>query len=231
MLSLSSGRRSRKLAVVAFWTASRCQTDDRQVNNAMTSTRIAQLLLLAAFALVIPSAGGCAPASAVAVGQNTALDAMNLEEMTDKMAASIAADPEAQAAVAKEGTLKIVIQPVENRMTGEILPRGQAEAFTARVRALLSEHAPERYTWIMNRETFYRLRGTELESALGPAPDAINPRYALWGHFYTLTDESSKHRTSAYLCVFELTDLDRRNTLWRDSYQVKKTVTKGFLDS
>lgn len=194
----------------------------------MISIRPARLALLALLAPALASAAGCA--SAVAVGQNTALDAMNLEEMTDQMAASIARDEEVQAAVEREGSLKIVIQPVENRMTGEILPRGQAEAFTARVRALLSEHAPDKYTWIMNKETFYRLRGTELDAALGPAPEAINPRYALWGHFYTLTDESSKHRSSAYLCVFELTDLDRRNILWRDSYQVKKTVSKGFLD-
>jgi hypothetical protein len=198
--------------------------------TATRSVRLTQLTLLALLAPVLVGAAGAGCASAVAAGQSTALDAMNLEEMTDQMAASIARDKEVQAAVEKEGSLKIVIQPVENKMTGEVLPRGQAEAFTARVRALLSEHAPERYTWIMNKETFYRLRGTELDSALGPAPDAINPRYALWGQFFTITDESSKHRSSAYLCVFELTDLERRNTLWRDSYQVKKTISKGFLD-
>src|SRR5688500_16016249 len=196
----------------------------------MRLDRRAQLLLLATLAPVLIGAAGAGCASAVAVGQNTALDAMNLEQMTDRMAESIARNPKVQAAVEKEGSLKIVVQPVENRMTGEILPRGQAEAFTTRVRALLSKHDPDRYTWVMNRETFYRLRGTELESALGPAPDAVNPQYALWGHFYTLTDESSRHRSSAYLCVFELTDLERRNTLWRDSYQVKKTISKGLLD-
>jgi hypothetical protein len=196
----------------------------------MTATHPIRFALLALLAPAVVGIAGAGCASAVAAGQNTALDAMNLEEMTDQMAASIARDKDVQAAMEKEGSLKVVIQPVENRMTGEILPRGQAEAFTARVRALLSEHDPDKYTWIMNKETFYRLRGTELESALGPAPDAVNPQYALWGHFYTLTDESSKHRSSAYLCVFELTDLERRNTLWRDSYQVKKTVSKGFLD-
>ena len=194
----------------------------------MISFRLSHLFAIPILAVLLAGASGCA--SAVASGKNTALDAMNLEQMTNQMAASLDSDKKVQAEMAKEGSLKIVIQPVENRMTGEILPRGQAEAFTARVRALLSEHQPEKYTWIMNRETFYRLRGTELESSLGPAPDAVNPRYALWGHFYTLTDESSKHRTSAYLCVFELTDLERRNTLWRDSYQVQKRVTKGFLD-
>ena len=171
---------------------------------------------------------GCT--SAVESGHNTALDSVNLVEMTDRMAAGIASSPGVRAAIETGGPLRVVIQPVENRMTGEILPRGQAEAFTARVRALLSEHAPDRFTWVMNRETFYRLRGTELEGSLGPAPEAVDPQYALWGHFHTITDETSKRRSSYYLCVFELTDLDRRTTLWRGSYQVKKTATKGFLD-
>lgn len=186
------------------------------------------LVLLALLAAA--TAGGCAAGSAVASGNNTALDSVNLKDMTDAMAASVAASRPVQDAITGQGPLKIVIQPVENRMTGEILPPGQAEAFTTRIRALLSKHAPDRYVWVMNRDTFYRLRGTELEGALGPAPEAVNPRYALWGTFYSITDESSKRRTSAYLCKFELTDLERRTILWQDTYQVKKAATKGFLD-
>lgn len=171
---------------------------------------------------------GCT--SAVESGHNTALDSIDLEKMTDQMAASIAASPEVQEAIRREGALRVVVEPVENHMTGEILPRGQAEGFITRVRALLSKHSPDQFVWVMNKETFYRLRGKERDEALGPAPEAINPRYALWAQFYSLTDESSKHRSSAYLCAYELTDLERRNKLWRDSYQVKKVAVKGFLD-
>ena len=53
--------------------------------------------------------------------------------MTDQMAASIAAEPRVQQALAQDGRLSVVVQPVENRLTGEVLPAGQAEAFTARV--------------------------------------------------------------------------------------------------
>ena len=171
---------------------------------------------------------GCA--SAVQSGHGTALDSVNLEEMTDRMAAGILADARVRQAIAAEGPLKVVVQPVENRMTGEVLPRGEAEAFTARVRWLLSQHAPDQFQWIVNRDTFYRLRSKELDVPLGPAPEAVNPRYALWGSFYSLTDESSKRRSSSYLCVFELTDLDRRSTLWTGRYEVKKVAVKGFLD-
>ena len=184
--------------------------------------RAALLALVAVFA--------CACTSAVESGHNTALDSVNLVQMTDQMAASIAADPRVQEAIRTGGPLKVVVQPAENHMTAEVLPPGQAEAFVTRVRSLLSHHAPDQYVWVMNRDTFYRMRGLEREDVLGPAPEAVNPQYALWAQFYSLTDESSKHRSSAYLCAFELTDLDRRTTLWRDSYQVKKSANKAFLD-
>ncbi|MDB5297598.1 MAG: hypothetical protein JWO31_3581 [Phycisphaerales bacterium] len=150
--------------------------------------------------------------------------------MTDQMAASIVADPDVQAAIVKEGSLRVVLQPVENRMTGEVLPRGEAEAFVARVRALLTKRARGQFTWVVNRETFYRLRATELEGQLGPSPDAVDPRYCLWAQFYSLTREDAGRRSSSYLCTFELTDLERRSTLWTDKYEVKKVAVKGFLD-
>jgi PBP1b-binding outer membrane lipoprotein LpoB len=187
------------------------------------SLRAAALLVLASTALA-----GCT--SAVESGHNTALDSIDLTAMTDRMAASIAGSPEVQAAIASEGKLRIVVEPVRNEMEAEVLPRGQAEAFTARVRFLLSKHAPDRFTWIMNRDAYYRLRQQELDVPLGPAPDAINPRYALVARFRSLANESSQIRSDAYLCVYELTDLQTRTILWTDKYEVKKTAVKAFLD-
>ena len=186
------------------------------------------LLIAAALLGATPLISGCA--SAVQAGHNTALDAVDLVRMTDDMAAKIVADPEVQAAIEKSGKLKVVVQPVENRMTAEVLPRGPAETFTARVRALLSNHAPDRFTWIMNRDTFYDLRGRELDVDLGPSPEAIDPEYALTAIFSSLTDETSRGRSSYYLCTYELTNLQDRTVLWTDKYEVKKTVMKGFLD-
>ena len=115
-------------------------------------------------------------------------------------------------------------------MTGEVLPRGPAEAFTSRVRVLLARHDPDRYTWVMNREAYYHLRQRELDYDLGPAPEAVNPQYALTAKFSSLTQEDAKHRSSYYLCVYELTDIRHRNVLWTGSYEVKKAAVKGFLD-
>ena len=186
---------------------------------------ICRLVVLATCVFLI---SGCA--SAVAAGHNTALDSVDLVRMTDDMAARIVADPEVQSGLAR-GAMKVVVQPVENRMEAEILPRGPAEAFTARVRTLLAKHAPNQFVWVMNRDAYYRLRGRELEGVeLGPAPEAVNPDYALTATFSSLTSEDPRRRSAYYLCVYELTDLSLRNVLWTGSYEVKKLAVKGFLD-
>ena len=178
--------------------------------------------------LLTLSLAGCT--GAVQSGRNTALDSVDLLAMTDHMAASMLADPEVQRAIDAEGSLRVVVQPVENQMVGEVLPRGAAEAFTARVRALLAEAAPDDFTWIMNRDAFYRLRARELDVDLGPSPDAVEPRYALQARFSSLTDEDRRRRSSYYLCLYELLDLETRNVFWSGSYEVKKIAVKGFLD-
>jgi len=187
--------------------------------------RIGFLLI---FALTFASVG-CAGAREH--GHNTALDSVDLLKMTDDMAMQIGADPEVQKAFQEHGRLKIVVQPVVNEMTAEVLPRGPAEAFTARVRMLLAQHSPERYTWVMNRDAWYRLRNKEIEGIdPGPAPEAVNPEYALTATFRSLTKEDPQRRSAYYLCVYQLTDLQDRTLLWTGSYEVKKIAVKGFLD-
>jgi len=171
---------------------------------------------------------GCA--SAVQAGTNTALDDVDLVRMTDDMAQKIMAAPAVQQAYAKDGPLSVVVQPVQNMMTAEILPRGPAEAFSARVRVLLSKHAPDRFVWIMNRDSFNLLRVGELDVDLGPAPGAIQPRYALVLEFRSLTSENRDQRSIAYLCTYQLSNLVDRTILWTGSYEVKKVAVKGFLD-
>jgi hypothetical protein len=211
-----------------FWFHSCPFVSIRGRSFSSSSWRLGGSLLLLLL-LLIGTASGCA--SAVSSGHNTALDGADLVAMTDDMAAKIAGDPEVQAAVARDGALRVVVQPVENQMRGEVLPRGPAEAFTARIRNLLSQRAPGQFTWIMNRDAYNRLRRQELGGIdLGPNPDAIQPEYALVARFTSLTDEDMKHRSSYYLCVFELSGLENRQILWSGSYEVKKVAVKGFLD-
>jgi TolB-like protein len=183
-------------------------------------------LLLAAAGLLV----GCTPTTALTQGRNTSLDAVDLVAMTDQMARSLAAAPGVRAAYAEAGPLIVVVQPVENQLTGEVLPAGQADLFTARVRSLLANHARETFTWVMNRDAFRRLQGRERDLDLGPAPERLQPQYALTATFRSLTDETTRQRTAAYLCVYQLASLADGRVLWTDRYEVKKTAVKGFLD-
>ena len=172
---------------------------------------------------------GCG--NALSSGHNNALDGADLVRMTDDMAAAIAGSPAVQSAINQRGSLKVVVEPVVNRMTAEILPAGPADAFTARVRTLLSRHDPERYTWVMNKAAFYRLRGQELDGvAVGPSPEAINPEYALTAVFTSLANENEHGRTDYYVCTYNLTSLADRTVLWTKAYEVQKRAVKGFLD-
>jgi hypothetical protein len=196
--------------------------------------RLYRTAVARAIALGLMLLAGCA--SAVAVGQNTALDSTDLVTMTDDMSARILASPAVQQAIAREGSLKVVVEPVVNDMRAEVLPRGPADAFTARLRTLLAHHAPGEFTWIMNRDAFYALRNAELSPTdparidPGPSPDAINPRYALTATFTSLANENTAARTDYYVCSYSLTDLSTRVVLWTGDYEVKKRAVKGFLD-
>jgi hypothetical protein len=189
---------------------------------------LASCALLAAFACLLIGSTGCA--SAIARGSSTALDSVDLIRMTDDMSMRIMGDPDVQEVLAR-GPMKVVVQPVENRMEAEILPRGPAEAFTARLRSLLSRQAPDRFVWVMNRDAYHRLRHRELEDIdLGPPPESVNPEYALTATFSSLTTDDARRRASYYLCVYELTDLQDRTVLWTGSYEVRKVAVRGFLD-
>jgi PBP1b-binding outer membrane lipoprotein LpoB len=186
---------------------------------------IIPLFPLASFVSLLAS---CAPNTAVSHGHNTALDSVDLIEMTQKMTDGILADPNVQADLARKGRLKVVVEPVENKMVGEILPRGAKEAFIARLRTSLQERAPEQFTWIINRDAWRALRAREIER--GPDPEGIQPEYALTARFSSITDESSRRRSSYYLCVYNLTDIRSRQVIWTDKFEVKKSAVKEFLD-
>lgn len=177
--------------------------------------------------------GGCG--SAVGTGRSTLIEGDDLLRITDDMAMKIAGSEAVQQAIAREGALKVVVLPAENRMRAEVLPTGVRDAFTARVRSLLARHARDQFVWVMNRDEFYRMRRRELQPQteaidLGPPPQSIQPRYALSATFYSMSNETSEQRSTTYLVVFELSDLERRTTLWTDKYEMKKAAVKGFLD-
>jgi hypothetical protein len=196
---------------------------------ALPKGRVLSVAITAILSAMVAMPMGCA--SAVAVGTNTALDGTDLVSMTDQMSASILGDPAVQAAISFKGTLKVVVEPVVNQMQAEILTSGAADAFTARLRVLLSHHAPDQFTWIENRDSFYRLRKQELSGVdLGPSPDAVNPEYALTATFTSMARQNDDSRNDYYVCNYSLSSLKDRTVLWTHSYEVQKRAVKGFLD-
>ena len=195
----------------------------------MKYRRTGSLLMLAA-AVPLASAAGCA--SAVKNAHSTALNGADLVSITDNIAQQLGSSPAVNEAIAAGGPLKIVVTPVVNHLRAEIIPAGQATAFTGRVRVLLSRYSADRFTWVMNRDAFYALRARELETGIdpGPAPEAINPEYALTATFSSLTNEDKKQRDTFYVCLFELSNLKDRTVLWSGSYELKKRAVKDFLD-
>jgi hypothetical protein len=198
------------------------------LKHSQRSPRKPGRLLWAAALCLCALAAGCG--SAVSSGRNTALNGFDLVSMTDDMAAKISGSPAVSAAIQKSGPLTIVVEPVMNQLTGEILPHGQAEAFTSRVRVLLAQHQPDRFTWVMNRDEYHDLQLQATGRDLGLNPDAIHPQYALTATFNSLTQEDADRRSEYYLCVYTLTDLQDGTLLWTDKYELKKNVVKGFLD-
>lgn len=173
----------------------------------------------------------CGCHSAIKHAKTTALSGADLVSITDDMANKIAVSDAVNAAIAREGALTVVVQPVVNHLRAEVIPSGEALAFTGRVRALLSEKSHEKFVWVMNKQAFYDLQARQLDNIPpGPDPQRLQPRYALTATFSGLSEESRKSRNVYYLCQFELTNLQDGQVLWTDKYELSKKVVKGFLD-
>jgi PBP1b-binding outer membrane lipoprotein LpoB len=188
-------------------------------------------LIVLLFLAGLTGFAGCSSEDALKHGQSTALDSVDMTSMTDQMARSLTGDSKIREIAANEGKLTVVMTPAVNELTGEILPAGQAELFTARVRALLSQHAKETFIFCIERDMYYRLRQREIGIDLGPVPDRVQPKFAFTATFKSLTDETRHKRTSYYLCVYELTRLDNGLVVWSDRYEVKKQIFKDMFDN
>jgi len=101
------------------------------------------------------------------------------------------------------------------------------DIFMERLKTLLSEKGQGRVALIDNKSTFHNLRDKELEGSgdqFGqgpgggqPAPQAINPDYALHG----AVSDMPNRGTNFYLINFDLTNLQTRQIVWSRHYEVK----------
>jgi len=190
---------------------------------------------LVAIACMTPGLlSGCSSQAVNVDARTTFLNADDMVAMTDQMAQAIVGDPFIAQASAN-APLKIVIKPVVNE-TNEIIRDNRKELFVQRLRGLLASKQVlrNRFTWVMNREDFEKLRRQEFpEATLGPSEDRIQPDYALWAHFIADTSASRNRRSDTYLCQYKLTRLsgpEAGGTIWTGQYEVSKHIKKGLLD-
>lgn len=163
--------------------------------------------------------------------ESTFLSSHDLVVMTDKMAASITADPQI-AAITARGPMVIVLTHLQNK-TDQIIPGGEGDVFLHRVRVLLTGEPAlrRRFVFVLNRTTFKNLQAQQGWStvALGPDVRRENPRYALRAIFYSDTKVAYQYRSDYYLCTYLLTNLHTGQIIWENSYEVKKAVHGSFL--
>jgi hypothetical protein len=102
------------------------------------------------------------------------------------------------------------------------------DIFTESFRAAISEKAQGRIQLIENKETFHKLRDSEIEGAPAdpygqggnagtPAPAAINPDFILYGKAIDMPNRS----TNFYLLEFNVVNSKTRTQDWSRNYTVK----------
>lgn len=181
--------------------------------------------------LLTVSVGGCGTALNRNM-ESTFLSAHDLMVMTDKMAASIASNPQI-AAITAHGPMVIVLTHLRN-MTDEIIPRSAGDIFLHRVRVLLNGESAlrSRFIFVLNRDTFKELQAQQGwgTAQLGPDVRRLQPEYALRAVFYADTKVAYQYRSDYYLCTYLLTNIRTGQIIWENSYEVKKAVHGSFLD-
>jgi len=193
---------------------------------------------VAGLILAVSLLAGCGPAINKNA-QNSFLTSDDLVQMTDKMAADLAKDWKVANLLRSTGKpMSIVMMPVRNE-TNEIIPDNQKWMYVHRVRVLLSskQELRSQFTFVLNKRDYEKLLKEEGVSteALGPDESRIVPEYALTGTFYADTNASARNRSDFYLCTYRLTRINpgaagTGEIIWENSYETKKSITKGLLD-
>ena len=179
------------------------------------------------FIVIMLMLAGCAHRPPAA--QTTFLNAVDLQDMTDRMAMSFAEDPEIASRDSTSPPWIISINRMTNH-TNEIIPNREKWLYVARLRALLGSTGLARnrnMVWIIPPE-----RWADLQSELGSAPSELRlpPTHQMSAEFTSLTNTSRHGRSDAYLCEYRLVDLATGELIWTDFWEVKRAATGLTFD-
>jgi hypothetical protein len=120
--------------------------------------------------------------------------------------------------------LRVLVLPVINRLTGQVMTDAERRMFTNQIQARLSTQSPERFVFLQPPEEIYALRTrvleddnvVELERRDYPAD------YALHATLASEVEVSAGGRRDTYNALFVLTDLASGERPWSDTYVIDK---------
>jgi hypothetical protein len=180
------------------------------------------------FLMVLLALGGCGGPPKI---QTTFLRSVDLIDMTDKMAQSFANNDVIGKRTPSDTPWVISINRVANN-TNQIIPDREKWLYVGRLRAVLaqSDLAKQRsIVWVIPPER-WPIVAEELGVSKEPYGLRMNPTHQLTADFGALTNTSGKGRSDAYVCDYQLFDLNSGTIMWEDKWEVKRAITGKTYD-
>jgi hypothetical protein len=190
--------------------------------NPARAPRLHACLCVCGLLLLLTGCGG-------PTANTTFLNSVDLVAMTDHMAESFAADDVMGKRTPRDSPWVVSIDRVHN-LTNQIIPEREKWLYVARLRAQLqqSDIARQRnIIWVIPPE-----RWPMVQQELGDAPPELRrrPTHELTAEFGSLTNTSGKGRTDAYLCEYQLVDMNSAQIVWSDKWEVKRSISGKTYD-
>ena len=163
--------------------------------------------------------------------QTSFLQAVDLIEMTDRMAASLAAAPAITGRDPSSERWVVSMERISNR-TNQLIPDGEKWLYVARLRGRLAAAeltARRNLLWVMPPER-WREVAAELEDPREPRELRTPPTHQLTGAFLALTNTSGSGRSDTTVCSYQLVDLSTGELVWEDAWEVKRAVRGRTYD-
>lgn len=146
--------------------------------------------------------------------------------MTDRMAQSFVSDDLIGRRSADDEPWIISIHRVVNH-TNQIIRESEKWLYLARLRATLAQSdlaEAHSIIWIIPPER-WPIVAEELGVSEEPYGLRMDPTHLLTAEFHALTRTSGHGRSDAYLCSYQLLDLDTGTIVWEDTWEVKRAVS------
>ena len=143
--------------------------------------------------------------------------------MTNNLSGSFAHDELINARTNTDDPWVISISDIVNN-TQQIIPESERWLYIARLRSCLAQtdcSDQHNLIWILPPEGYQQI-DAERKGAPSLFEQRMPPTHLLTGEFVALTNTSSFGRADAYICDYQLVDLETGRIVWEDAWEVKR---------